>query len=198
MRFRFFGTEIYISFLFWALIAFMIATDRTGLAIPTLFSVLMHEVGHLVFMWICESEPKSIKLVPASISITKGISRKKCGELVISLAGPAVNLIMFCSLYINYLITQNPFSFDCSIINLALFAFNMLPVLGLDGGTVLKILLAKRLNNPLKAERIIRIITLIVGLLLGIIGITLIINGNLNISVLIVSLYIIISAFIRI
>ena len=198
MRFRFFGTEIYISFLFWTLIVFMIATDRTGLAIPTLFSVLLHEVGHLVFMWICECEPKSIKLVPASISITKGISRKKCGDLVISLAGPAVNLIMFCSLYINYLITKNPFSFDCSLINLALFTFNMLPVSGLDGGTVLKIVLSKKFNNPLKAERAVRIITLFAGLLLGVIGITLIINGNLNISVLIVSLYIILSAFIRI
>lgn len=198
MRFRFFGTEIYISFLFSAVIAFMIATDRTGLVIPTLFSVLLHEVGHLIFMWIFECEPKSIKLVPASISITRGMSAKKYGDLLISLAGPMVNLIMFCSLYVNFLITKSAFSLDCALINLAFFIFNMLPVSGLDGGTVLKIILSKKLKDPLKAERIVRIITLAVGLLVSIIGITLIINGELNISVFIVAIYIIISAFIRI
>lgn len=198
MRFRFFGTEIYISFLFSAVIAFMIATDRTGLVIPTLFSVLLHEVGHLIFMWIFECEPKSIKLVPASISITRGMSAKKYGDLLISLAGPMVNLIMFCSLYVNFLITKSAFSLDCALINLAFFIFNMLPVSGLDGGTVLKIILSKKFKDPLKAERIVRIITLAVGLLVGIIGITLIINGELNISVFIVAIYIIISAFIRI
>lgn len=198
MRFRFFGTEIYISFLFSAVIAFMIATDRTGLVIPTLFSVLLHEVGHLIFMWIFECEPKSIKLVPASISITRGISAKKYGDLLISLAGPMVNLIMFCSLYVNFLITKSAFSLDCALINLAFFIFNMLPVSGLDGGTVLKIILSKKFKDPLKAERIVRIITLAVGLLVSIIGITLIINGELNISVFIVAIYILISAFIRI
>ena len=198
MRFRFFGTEIYISFLFSAVIAFMIATDRTGLVIPTLFSVLLHEVGHLIFMWIFECEPKSIKLVPASISITRGMSAKKYGDLIISLAGPMVNLIMFCSLYVNFLITKSAFSLDCALINLAFFTFNMLPVSGLDGGTILKIILSKKFKDPLKAERIVRIITLAVGLLVGIIGITLIINGELNISVFIVAIYIIISAFIRI
>ncbi len=198
MRFRFFGTEIYISFLFSAVIAFMIATDRTGLVIPTLFSVLLHEVGHLIFMWIFECEPKSIKLVPASISITRGISAKKYGDLLISLAGPMVNLIMFCSLYVNFLITKSAFSLDCALINLAFFIFNLLPVSGLDGGAILKIILSKKLKDPLKAERIVRIITLAVGLLVSIIGITLIINGELNISVFIVAIYIIISAFIRI
>lgn len=198
MRFRFFGTEIYISFLFSAVIAFMIATDRTGLVIPTLFSVLLHEVGHLIFMWIFECEPKSIKLVPASISITRGMSAKKYGDLLISLAGPMVNLIMFCSLYVNFLITKSAFSLDCALINLAFFTFNMLPVSGLDGGTILKIILSKKFKDPLKAERIVRIITLAVGLLVGVIGITLIINGELNISVFIVAIYIIISAFIRI
>lgn len=198
MRFRFFGTEIYISFLFSAVIAFMIATDRTGLVIPTLFSVLLHEVGHLIFMWIFECEPKSIKLVPASISITRGMSAKKYGDLLISLAGPMVNLIMFCSLYVNFLITKSAFSLDCALINLAFFIFNILPVSGLDGGTILKIILSKKFKDPLKAERIVRIITLAVGLLVGIIGITLIINGELNISVFIVAIYIIISAFIRI
>lgn len=198
MRFRFFGTEIYISFLFSAVIAFMIATDRTGLVIPTLFSVLLHEVGHLIFMWIFECEPKSIKLVPASISITRGMSAKKYGDLLISLAGPMVNLIMFCSLYVNFLITKSAFSLDCALINLAFFIFNMLPVSGLDGGIILKIILSKKLKDPLKAERIVRIITLAVGLLVGIIGITLIINGELNISVFIVAIYILISAFVRI
>ncbi|MCQ2455074.1 MAG: hypothetical protein MJ090_02890 [Clostridia bacterium] len=197
MKFKLFGTEIYISFLFSAVIAFMLATDRTGLVLPTLFSALLHEAGHLIAMWICECEPKSIKLVPASISITRGFSKKRCGDFFVSLSGPAVNLLMFGSLYINYLVTKNGFSLNCSLINLAIFVFNMLPVLGLDGGVILKLILAKRFNDIYKAERIVRIITFVLGILLIILGITFIINGNLNISVLIVALYILVSAFIR-
>lgn len=197
MRFRFFGTEIYISFLFFVIIALMIATDRTGLALPTLFSVLLHESGHLIAMWICDCEPKSVKLVPASVSISRGISRKKYGDMFISLAGPIANLVMFISLYFNYKYTKTQFSFDCAVINLALFVFNMLPVLGLDGGMILKLLLEKRFDDTYKADRIVRIITFIIGISLVVLGITIIAKRKFNITVLIVGLYILVSAFMK-
>ncbi len=95
MRFRLFGTEIYVSFLFCAVIAFMLATDRTGLCIPTIFAIFIHETGHLFAMWVCECQPKSIMLVPASVKITRAFPKVKNGEIIIALSGPLSNIVIF-------------------------------------------------------------------------------------------------------
>ena len=58
LKFRLFGTEVYISFLFMAVITIMLATDRTGLILPSLFAIIMHEAGHLFAMWLLECAPK--------------------------------------------------------------------------------------------------------------------------------------------
>ncbi len=197
MRFKLFGVEIYVSFLFAAVICFMIFTDRTGLCMPTLLCVLLHEAGHLIAMWICESEPKSIKLVPASVSITRGISRKKYGDMFIALAGPLLNIIAAVSVGANYMITHLPISYMFMLINLAVALFNLLPVSGLDGGTVLLVILTKIYKNPQKAEGILKIITLLLGVIVFLLGVFICVKGKLNITVFIVAFYIIISAFLR-
>ena len=196
MRFRFFGTEIYISFLFVAVISFLLATDRTGYCLYVVFAVLLHETGHLIAMWICDCQPKSIKLVPASISITRGFTSKKCGEGIIAVAGPLVNILMFGSLYINYKISAHTLSLEAALINLLVALFNLLPVCGLDGGTIL-ILILNKLLRPSKALFIVKALTLITAIAFGIAGITLIINGNNNISVFILGIYLIMSVFLR-
>ena len=137
MRFKLFGTEFYISFLFSAVITAMLAFDRTGFALPLIFAVVMHEGGHLLVMWILDCPPKRVRLVPAAVEITAafGCSRKK--EIAVALAGPAVNLVLFFTLWFNFLAYKNEPVLVCALINLLICAFNMLPVTGLDGGTVL-------------------------------------------------------------
>ena len=52
MKFTFLGTKIYVSFFFTAAITVMLATDRTGYMLPTLFAVIIHEAAHLFVMWV--------------------------------------------------------------------------------------------------------------------------------------------------
>lgn len=197
MRFKFFGTEIYISFLFCAVICFMLATDRTGYCLPTLFAALLHECGHLFLMWVFECQPKSIRLVPASISITGSFPRKKYGEFFVSLAGPLVNIFLFVSLYINYKITKSNVSLNFAAINLVIGLFNLLPVKGLDGGTLLFLTLKSRTNDILKCERIVKIVTFSVGTAVTALAIVLIVSGRLNLTALIVGIYILICGLLR-
>ena len=103
MKFKFLGTEIYISFLFCAVICFMLALDRTGLIIPTLFAVLIHETGHLLAMWAADCQPRAIRLIPTSVQIVRSFSPKKYGEAGIAFCGPAANLVLFGVLLVNYL-----------------------------------------------------------------------------------------------
>ena len=123
MKFRLFGTEIYISFLFAAVITVMLATDKTGLIIPALFAVIMHEIGHLFAMWVLECAPKRIKLIPASVQITSSFSGRYKNDIIVAVCGPAVNFVLFFTLYFNYLAFKNQLVLYCALLNLIIGLF---------------------------------------------------------------------------
>jgi len=189
MSFKLLGTKIYVSFLFVALISFMLCIDKTGLCLPTFFAVLFHENGHLFAMWVCECQPKEVKLVPASIEITRGFSKKKYGEIIIALLGPCANIALFLSLYINYRLTKSELSLRWAVLNLIVALFNLLPVYGLDGGTVFVNLFTKNLKSRTKAEGVLKIITALLGILVLSLGVFLALQKNFNISVFSVGIY---------
>ena len=196
MRFRLFGTEFYISFLFTAVIAVMLATDRTGLALPSLFAVFMHEMGHLFCMWAVDSSPKSVKLIPASVQITRSIGSSYKRDTAVAICGPIVNFVLFLSLYFNYLAFGNKITLYYALLNLIIGLFNMLPVKGLDGGTILFSVLAKRMDYN-KAIIILRLVTLLTAITALIIAVTLTLKGNINISVYIISFYLIVMSIVK-
>ena len=166
----------------------MLATDRTGLILPTFFAVLMHELGHLFAMWLLECNPKKIKLIPASIQITAPITKQYKNDIIIAACGPLVNFVLFFSLYFNYIAFKNELVLYYSLLNLLIGIFNSLPVCGLDGGTVLKSVIAER-KGPDKAAVILKIITLIIAALVIVAAITLIFRHKLNLSLFIIAIY---------
>lgn len=196
MKFKLFGTEIYISFLFCAVIALMLAFDRTGLVIPTLFAAFIHETGHLFTMWVVGCEPKAVKLIPASVKIIKGFPKKKNGDMIIAVSGPLVNLLLFATLYLNYFLFGNKVILNFALLNLVMAVFNMLPVFGLDGGTVLILLLNKKYDID-KSVFTVKLITFIMSIAAFVLGIYLIFTGTFNISVFIVGLYLLLCCLMK-
>ncbi len=188
MSFRIFGTKIYISFLFSAFICIMLLFDKTGLILPTLLSAFIHELGHLFAMWLCNCPPKEIKFIPASMQIIRSFPQRPNGELIIALFGPLCNLLLFCVFYFNFLSTNESFALQFALLNLIIGIFNLLPLKGLDGGTVLELLLSKFLSVN-KATLIIKAITFITALLILLAAVYLTINHKLNLSAYIISLY---------
>ena len=196
MKFKFLGTQIYISFLFCATLCFMIAIDRTGLIIPTLFAVFIHESGHLLAMWAADCQPKAVRLIPTSVQIIRGFSTKKYGEAAIAFCGPAANLVLFGVLYANYNIFGSEISLNFAILNLVIAVFNLLPVSGLDGGTILTLFIA-RFTNVYKAESTVRIITVVFAVVAFLLGVYLASIGTVNISVFIVAIYLLVCGMIK-
>ncbi len=188
MKFKFFGTEIYISFLFCAVLCFMLAIDRTGLVIPTLFAVFIHESGHMLAMWAADCQPKAIRLIPTSVQIVRGFSPKKCGEIAITVCGPLANLVIFGVLIANFCIFKSQQSLMFGTLNLVIAVFNLMPVSGLDGGALLTALIA-HFTDIYKAEGIVRIITSVFAVIIFLLGIYLWVSGTVNISVFIVAVY---------
>ncbi len=196
VKFKFLGTEIYISFLFCATLCFMLVIDRTGLIIPTFFAVFIHESGHLLAMWACDCNPKAIRLIPTSVQIIRGFSPKKHGETAIVICGPLANSVVFVALLANYLIFKSEQSLTFSVLNLVIAAFNLLPVNGLDGGTLLVIFISK-FTDIYKAESIVRMITLVFALITFLIGVYLWVSGTVNVSVFIVAVYLALCGLIK-
>lgn len=196
MKIKIFSTEIYVSFLFFAVISIMLVTDRTGLVIPTLFAAMIHETGHLFAMWVMDCAPKSIRLIPASIQIVRAFSPKPYGEVTIAILGPLSNIVLFFVLGINYLCFKNEVALEFAALNLILGIFNFLPVKGLDGGTILYSLIC-RYADEYRAEKSIKILTVILAAASFFGGVVLALHGKLNISAFIIALYLIVMVFIK-
>lgn len=196
MRFKLFGTDIYVSFLFIAVVTLMLACDRTGLALPTLFAVFMHETGHLFAMWMLDCAPKSIRLIPASVQITNSVAHRYRKDIIVAVMGPLVNLVLFGTLYFNYLAFKNNITLVYALINLIVGAFNLLPVNGLDGGTILFSLIAKR-GDLNRAMLTLRIITAVIAVAVFILAVTLSVRGKLNLSLYIISIYLFMGVVIK-
>lgn len=196
MKVSLFGTKIYISFLFTATLSLMLATDRTGLVVPTLFAVLIHEMGHLIAMWAADCAPLEIRLIPASVQIVEkyGAPTKKQAGIII--CGPLANIAVATALFINFHLGGYDISLKFALLNAILAVFNMLPVSGLDGGRLLELILCRH-TDLYSALKTVRIVTLVLAVALFFGGVFLILRGDVNISVFIVALYLGICALMK-
>ena len=196
MKFKLLGTEVYISFLFMAVITLMLAFDKTGLILPTLVAVLLHEMGHLFIMWVKGTSPKRIKLIPASVQITNSFGGGYRSDIIVALAGPVVNILFFGVLYYNYLCYHNQGTLYFALLNLLIGAYNLMPVIGLDGGTVLYCVLCNFVDVN-KAELALKLVSFFIGMTVNIAAVTLHLSGRLNLSLYIMGIYILVTSLIK-
>lgn len=196
MKFKIFGTEIQVTFLFTALLCLMLLTDKSGFFLPSLIAVILHETAHLAAMWVLGCSPKAVKLIPASVQIVRDISSRVKNEILISLFGPLINLLLFAVFLGVYKLTANMNILTFSLINLIFALFNLLPVRGLDGGLILYKILENKLNRN-KAEIVLNVTTVTIAVAALIFGIVTVVNGTVNFSLIILSIYLIISVLIK-
>ncbi len=174
----------------------MLATDKTGFALPCITAVAFHECGHLFMMWLRECMPKSIKLIPASIQITASFSRDYKTDILVSVFGPLVNLVIFGALYYNYLCFENQTVLIFGLVNLAYGVFNLLPVKGLDGGNILLGVLSKYYDLN-KALLLLKFTTLVLAIAIIFMAVSTSIKGNFNISIYIIGIYLLIMSIMK-
>ena len=147
-------------------------------------------------MWLLDCSPKTIRLVPASVQITRGLGIRYRNDIIIALAGPAVNLLLFVTLYLNFLAFGNQITLIYALLNLIVAVFNLLPVSGLDGGTVVFSLIARR-GDINRAVLAMKIITSVLAAAAFVAAVTLTLRGKVNISLYIISVYLFMSTIIK-
>ena len=191
---RILGIDVYVHFTFLLLLGFVglahWMTERsleaalTGLLFFTgLFAcVLLHEYGHALAARKYGIATRDITLLPiGGLARLERMPDKPSQELVVALAGPLVNVIIAAGLFLGLTLTgtwQPLASLTTTsgnllerllAVNVFLVLFNLLPAFPMDGGRVLRSLLAMRLDYA-RATRIAARIGQGMALVFGFIG----------------------------
>lgn len=174
------GIDIHIHWTFSLLIVWIIYNNmRAGLdATQIMWSVIfvlslfvcvtLHELGHALAAKRYGINTKDITLYPiGGVARLEKMPEKPRQELVVALAGPAVNLII--ALLLSPVIIRSGLAISESnnsliigsdnflpmlgMLNITLAVFNLIPAFPMDGGRVLRALLAMRLGR-VKATQI--------------------------------------------
>lgn len=170
------------GFSFFAVLGFLICTDREGTALLCLLSCVLHELGHLAVMCAEKRPPEKIKLYGGGMHIIGG----SVSFPAVS-AGCAVNILLFCVFFLVPWESRELRLFG--VINLLTAAFNLLPFGELDG----KLMLDRALIRAFPPEKAAKLSFLCETVFTAVIipaAAVLVFSGYMNISALIFFFYI--------
>ncbi len=196
MSFSFLGVRFYISVPFTVMLAALLFMDKSGLMSVSLAAVVIHEAGHILVMKLLKCAPSliSFNFQGMLISGVKFCSAKE--NILIALSGPIANILFSLVFYCLYLLS--------SLYSFAVFAavsflvglLNILPIKGLDGGTVLRELCSLFFSkNGGIIFSLISVFSAVAVLLLGIVGL---IKNKDNPSLFLLGIYLLILNLLKI
>lgn len=179
----FFLMILWIGVSYWIQDKSLVAVfSGVGFILALFASVVLHEYGHALTARRYGIPTRDITLYPiGGVASLERIPEKPRQELWVALAGPAVNVVIAAVLYLVLVLTNTlepitnislaggPFIERLMATNLVLVGFNLIPAFPMDGGRVLRALLALRLDYT-NATRISASIGQGLAFLFGFIG----------------------------
>ena len=188
------GIEVSVHVTFLLLLAFLglnswfvtrsVAAALTGvLFLSLLFAcVLLHEFGHALTAARFGIRTRDIVLYPiGGVARLERMPRNPRRELLVALAGPAVNVVIAAALFAWLWVSgsgavggvldwaRGPLIERLMVVNVVLVLFNLIPAFPMDGGRVLRALLAMRLEYA-HATRIAAVVGQSLALVFGLVG----------------------------
>ncbi len=145
-------------------------------------SVLLHEFGHALTAARYGIKTRDIVLYPiGGVARLERMPENPQQELIVALAGPAVNVVIALGLLLWLSVagalaplqamdwTRGPLLERLVVVNVFLVLFNLIPAFPMDGGRILRALLAMRLEYT-KATQIAAGIGQALALVFGLVG----------------------------
>lgn len=163
------GIGVYVHTTFLLLIGWIVASyllqgstlvaalSSIAFTLALFACVVLHEFGHALSAKRFGVKTRDITLLPiGGVARLERIPENPVHELWVALAGPAVNLVIGAVLFVGLAlsgnlqpldvlsVTDGPFLGRLMMVNVLLVGFNMIPAFPMDGGRVLRALLAMR------------------------------------------------------
>ena len=172
------GIDVFVHWTFLLLVGFLAIRHYTEhqdtrealwglLVIVSLFAIIVaHELGHALAARRYGIQTRDITLLPiGGVARLERMPEKPSQELVVALAGPAVNVVLAAALFVGLYLNRDVIRMSEAArvggsylqqmlaVNVGLVIFNMLPAFPMDGGRVVRALLAMKLDY-VRATRI--------------------------------------------
>jgi Zn-dependent protease len=177
---------LFIAWLFWMGLqgggGVARAAQGVGFILAAFACVVLHEFGHALTGRRYGVVTRDITLLPiGGVARLDRIPRHPKQEVAIALAGPLVNVVIAGALFLYMKVSPEIYDFSQPALlehsfiarlfafNVVVTLFNLIPAFPMDGGRVLRALLAMRLDY-VRATRIAANVGQVIAFLFGILG----------------------------
>jgi len=183
--------RIHVTFLFFLFVIGVIVFRQNGaeaawdaIAFITLVfaCIILHEFGHILMARFFGIKTRDVTLFPiGGVANIERMPERPYQELLVALAGPLINLVIFLSIFLVYGKGLSDFDIEkindtgtslairVAAANVILLTFNLLPAFPMDGGRVLRAILAMWITKS-KATKIAATIGQGMALFIGFMG----------------------------
>jgi Zn-dependent protease/CBS domain-containing protein len=189
------GIGIFVHWTFFLLLAWVVysyvsagqsgavAAEGVVFVLAIFACVVLHELGHALTGRHFGVQTRDITLLPiGGVARLESIPEIPMQEFWIAVAGPAVNVVIAAVLLVflvvagelerarNVTLIGGPFLVKLMVVNVMLVLFNLLPAFPMDGGRVLRALLAMHMPR-VRATHIAATVGQAMAILFGVVGV---------------------------
>jgi len=184
-----------ISKLFLPYIILLLILGFKGEIIIAFVLVFIHELMHYITARILGFSGFDIEILPVGAVLkVKDLDEASPKEdIIISLSGPLLNLVLAAIFYILFMLFNSPYLYLIYKSNLAIGIFNLIPAFPLDGGRVLRDILSIKTLYRVANEISVRVSMILGSIFMLIYFVSISANkGNFNLGL--ISIFILISS----
>ncbi|MCX7715687.1 MAG: hypothetical protein N2171_08180 [Clostridia bacterium] len=187
---------LYISPLTILLFALCFITRKLEVLFITYLIMLLHELAHLCAALLIGLMPSYIAIYPFGVNLRlkNKIVYSLADEIIVYLSGPFLNIMLALAATIANAKLENIWLSDFITKNLALFLINMLPIVPLDGGTIIKKILMHKIGFK-RAQTVMKSISAILAACMAALAAALIYQSKFNFSIVFLCVFLIANIF---